>query len=534
MRSSGLLVVAALGYAVAARAQTAQQSAGGVGPRVRTANGVVAGVVMANGVRIFKGIPFAAPPTRERRWKPPQPVTNWPGVRAADRFAHQCMQARVFSDMVFRNEGMSEDCLYLNVWTPATTSGERLPVLVYFYGGGFIAGDASEPRYDGASMARRGVVVVTTNYRLGVFGFFAHPELTAESPHHASGNYASLDQLAGIEWVKKNIAQFGGDPHRVTIAGQSAGGVAVLAHVVSRRSRGLFQRAIVESGAFALDQEALADAEADGETFAAKRGVGCADQSASCLRHVPFQALVDNFPTFAIPGVVDGAVLREPIGKALAAGHFAHVPILNGINHNEELIFVAGLGLAVSGGTFVPVPEDLSAATYERAVAQVLSVTKERAAAIAAEYPLAAYGSSPVFALSTLVADANFACPALQVDRWTSRRMPTFAYQFNDDSAPPLFAGPGFPPIATHSSEIQYLLDQPNAPFAAPLDPTQETLAATMRAAWANFAASGDPTSAAAAWPAFTSGSDVLSLRSPQPQIETDFAASHHCSFWAG
>ena len=258
----------------------------------------------------------------------------------------------------------------------------------------------------------------------------------------------------------------------MTIAGQSAGGLSVLAHLVSRGSRGLFQRAIVQSGAFALTQQSLADAKAFGQSFATS--AGCPDQSANCLRALPVSALVDHFPGAAIPGVVDGKVLTESIGTALAGGRFARVPILNGINHDEEFLFVAGLGVAVSGGTFVLVPErPVTAANYQSNIAAVLGVPPARAAAIAAEYPLDAY-PAPVVALSTLVSDANFACPALQVDRWTSRRAPTFAYQFNDDTAPHRLAPPGaLPPIATHSSELQYLFDLPNLPFPGTLNPDQ-------------------------------------------------------------
>ena len=228
-----------------------------------------------------------------------------------------------------------------------------------------------------------------------------------------------MDQLAALRWVRSNIAQFGGDPHNVTIAGQSAGGVSVLALLVSHRSRGLFQRAIVQSGAFALTQQPLADAEAAGEAFATQ--AGCPDQTARCLRQLPVaDSLVNNFPGAAIPGVIDGKVLTESIGTALAAGRFAHVPILNGINHHEELIFVAGLGLAVSGGTFVgDARRTRHPRGYQPDIAAVLGVSDAtRAAAIAAEYPLDAYSVADV-ALSTLVSDANFACPALQVDRWT-------------------------------------------------------------------------------------------------------------------
>jgi para-nitrobenzyl esterase len=396
---------------------------------------------------------------------------------------------------------------------------------VWIHGGGFTQDGALN--YDGTKLAADGIVVVTINYRLGALGFLAHPAL-ASRPGGPAGNYGLMDQQAALRWVKHDIARFGGDPHNVTIAGQSAGGVSVLAQLVSRGARGLFQRAIVESGAFALSQVPLAGAEAFGKTFADE--VDCQDQTAECLRHVPVDTLVDTFPGAAIPGVVDGKVLTQSIGTALAAGRFARVPIVNGINHDEELIFVAGLHLAVSGGVFVPAPEP-NAANYESVIASVLGVSPTRASAIAAEYPLAAY-PAPVLALSTLVSDANFACPALQVDRWTSAHVPTFAYQFDDDTAPQIFAGPGFPPIATHSAEIQYLFDQPNAPFAAPLDAVQETLAASMRRAWANFAANGNATAAAVPWPSFNASSGVLSLVSPQPQVESNFATVHHCALW--
>jgi para-nitrobenzyl esterase len=332
-----------------------------------------------------------------------------------------------------------------------------------------------------------------------------------------------------LRWVKKNIARFGGDPAKVTIAGQSAGGLSVLAHLVSRGSRGLFQRAIVESGAFALNQVPLSDAEAFGQTFA--DDVGCSDQTAACLRSVPATTLVDAFPDAAIPGVVDGKVLTESIGSALADGHFVRVPILNGVNHNEEWLFVAGVHVAVSGGRFVPAPAP-TAGTYENVIASVMGVTAGRAAAVAAEYPLTVY-PAPIVALSTLVSDANFACPALQVDQWTAARVPTFAYEFDDDTAPQIYAGPSLPPIATHSSEIQYLFGQPNAPFAVPLNPAQSALALGMRTAWSTFAASGDPSSSALPWPSFNSGANVLSLASRQSQVETSFATAHHCSFWA-
>ena len=225
-----------------------------------------------SGVRAFRGIPFAAPPTGDLRWKPPQPVKDWDGVRKMDRFGPRAMQRPIFGDMNFRSDGMGEDCLYLNVWTPAKSGHERLPVLVYFYGGGFMAGDGSEPRYDGESMAKKGLVAVTVNYRLGVFGFFAHPELTKESLHHASGNYGLLDQNAALVWVRRNIAAFGGDADKVTIAGESAGSISVSAQMASPLSKDLIAGAIGESGSLlgTLPPVPLSQAEESGTKFAAK------------------------------------------------------------------------------------------------------------------------------------------------------------------------------------------------------------------------------------------------------------------------
>jgi para-nitrobenzyl esterase len=337
-----------------------------------------------------------------------------------------------------------------------------------------------------------------------------------------------MEQIAALRWVRRNVAAFGGDPRNVTIAGQSAGGVSVLDLLASPDARGLFRRAIVQSGAFALTQQPLAAAETFGRAFAAE--AGCPDQTAACLRRLPVSALLDNFPGAAIPGVIDGRIVTESIGTALAAGHFAHVPILNGVNHDEELIFTAALGTAVSGGTFVAVPVNrpVTPAGYTTDIAAVLGVSASQAATIAAQYPLAAY-PSPDVAFETLVSDANFACPALQVDRWTARRVPTFAYEFDDTNAPGRFAP--FP-AATHSSELQYLFDQPNDPRPGTLSSDQQALAASMRAAWASFAAGGDPSTAALRWPTFAGGQNVMSLVAPLPHIRTDSAAAHHCSFW--
>src|SRR5262252_7911891 len=253
---------------------------------VKITNGTLEGVSdKSSGIRSFKGIPFGEPPVGDFRWKPPQPVKNWQGVRKADQFGPRCMQRPIFGDMGFRSYGMSEDCLYLNVWTPAKSPTERLPVLVYFYGGGFVAGDGSEARYQGESMARKGIVALTVNYRLGVFGFFSHPELTKESPHHASGNYGLLDQNAALRWVQQNIAAFGGDPKRVTIAGESAGSTSVSAQMASPLSKDLIAGAIGESGSIlgTLSALPLAEAEQNGIKFATAAGA----TSLAALRAVP-------------------------------------------------------------------------------------------------------------------------------------------------------------------------------------------------------------------------------------------------------
>jgi para-nitrobenzyl esterase len=315
----------------------------------------------------------------------------------------------------------------------------------------------------------------------------------------------------------------------VTIAGQSAGGLSVLAQMVSPGARGLFQRAIVQSGTFALNQQPLATAEAAGQTFAT--AVGCPDQTAGCLRGVPVSALVSNFGV-EIPDVVDGSVLTHSIGTALARGQFARVPVINGITHDEELLFVAGLGITVSQGTNIPLAGPAAdPANYQANIAQALGVSAARAAAIAAEYPLSAY-PSPLVAFSLLVSDASFACPALQVDRWTAARgVPTYAYQFNDDNAPVNIVGASLG-LSTHGTELPYLFDQPNAPYPAMLNPDQQALAASMRTDWASFAGTGNPSSRALPWPSFN-GTRVLSLVPLQSQVTTDFATAHHCSFWA-
>ena len=314
----------------------AAQAASAYAPdRVKTASGVVEGAGrQSSGVRAFKGIPFAAPPAGSLRWREPQPVESWKGARQALKFGPRCMQAPIFGDMNFRSEGMSEDCLYLNVWTPAKSGREKLPVMVYFYGGGFVAGSGDEPRYDGEAMAAKGIVTVTVNYRLGVFGFMAHPELTKESPHKASGNYALLDQTAALRWVQRNIRAFGGDPRRVTIAGESAGSVSVSAQMASPLSKDLIAGAIGESGSIiaTLGAVPLTQAEAAGAKFAFELNA----PTLAALRALGTQQVLDaatrgGFASIGrFPITVDGYFFPEDPAAIFASGKQAHVPLLVG------------------------------------------------------------------------------------------------------------------------------------------------------------------------------------------------------------
>ncbi|BAV05300.1 para-nitrobenzyl esterase [Filimonas lacunae] len=314
-------------------AQHVAQSA----PQVKTANGIIEGVLEKSGIHAFKGVPFAAPPVGALRWKAPAAAANWEGVRMAKKFAPKPMQTNVFGDMNSRADSASEDCLYLNVWAPAPAKGKALlPVLVYFYGGGFVAGDASEPRYDGESMARQGIVALTVNYRLGVFGFLAHSELSTEAPYHASGNYGLLDQAAALQWVHDNIAAFGGDPKRVTIAGESAGSVSVSAQMISPLSRDFIAGAIGESGSLlgTLRAVSLQEGEHTGAEFATAAG----KNSLEDLRAMPADALLQaaaQFGVFRFSSVVDRYFFPTSPYAMYDEGQQAQVPLLVGWNNLE-------------------------------------------------------------------------------------------------------------------------------------------------------------------------------------------------------
>lgn len=306
--------------------------------QARISNGWIEGNYdVKSGLQMYFGIPFAKPPVGPLRWKAPQPVPSWTGVKQTKKFGPRPVQGIVFGDMMSRSDGLSEDCLYLNVWTPAKRNTKGLPVLVYFFGGGFVAGDASEPRYDGANMAKQGIVTVTVNYRLNIFGFFAHPELSKEATYHGSGNYGLLDQHEALKWVQKNIAVFGGDPKKVTIAGESAGSIAVSAQMASPLSKNLIAGAIGESGAGirpTLAPVPLEQAEKEGLEFAKKAGY----PTLASLRALSAKDLYEIYAEakrFGFPTVIDGYFYPRTIPEVFAAGQQAQIPLLLGWNSAE-------------------------------------------------------------------------------------------------------------------------------------------------------------------------------------------------------
>jgi para-nitrobenzyl esterase len=331
-----LLVITSSMFCCQANAQQA--------PLVKTFNGTLEGTY-ESGLNVFRGIPYAVPPVGQLRWKAPQPVQNWTGIKKAIQFGPRAMQLPVFGDMSFRSNGMSEDCLYLNVWAPAKTPGHQLlPVLVYFYGGGYIAGDGSELRYDGESMARRGIVTVTVNYRLGIFGFLSYPELSKENSYKGSGNYGLLDQSAALQWVQKNIAAFGGDPKKITIAGESAGSFSVSALMASPLSRNIIAGAIGESGSLLGTSRiaTLQDAEKAGTEFAKS----IHKNSLAELRDMAAEDLLKTTATAGygrFPVTVDGYFFPKQPLEIFETGQQAHVPLLVGWN-SEEMNYRMVLG----------------------------------------------------------------------------------------------------------------------------------------------------------------------------------------------
>ncbi|WP_233151162.1 carboxylesterase/lipase family protein [Sphingomonas mollis] len=312
--------------------------------RVRIDTGALRGS-SADGVTAFKGIPFAAPPVGALRWRAPQPIANWSGERDATRYGHDCMQLPFPSDAAPLGTPPAEDCLYANVWKPAGNA-RALPVMVWIYGGGFVNGGSSPPTYSGAPLARKGIVVVSFNYRIGRFGTFAHPQLTKADPDRGLlANYGYMDQLAALRWVKRNIAEFGGDPGNVTIIGESAGGMSVHALLTSPLAVGLFEKAVIQSGR-ASPGPSLADAEAIGVNFAKSKGIADSDPGALAkLRALPADLVVDglNLASMATPRgrkstytgpIVDGRIAVDPVA-AYREGRFSKMPVMLGATSND-------------------------------------------------------------------------------------------------------------------------------------------------------------------------------------------------------
>ena len=455
---------------------------GGAYVTVKVDGGLISGTA-ADGVRSFKGIPFAAPPVGELRWKAPQPVVAWDGVRKCEAFGPECPQAPYPAGSMYYSppKKQSEDCLYLNVWT-AAKPGDRRPVMVWIHGGALTRGSGATPTYDGTAFAKKGVVLVTINYRLGPLGYLAHPELTAESPQHSSGNYGVLDQIAALKWVQDNIAAFGGDPKTVTIFGESAGSWSVNVLVATPLAKGLFHRAIGESGGtfgpmtyLREDRAKMTAAEKGGAAFAKAAGA----DSIKALRAVSAEKIIDTFNNdaegkkFRTAPNVDGWVLPDEIRNIFARGKQNDVPVIVGSNADEMTTLT------------VPATVPKTIADYhKRIAAQYGEMAKE----FDAVYPVKGDADASGAYLGVL-RDATFTLPMRTWARMTSTgRSRAYLYQFSRVPPNPNSKYLG----AYHAGEIAYVFSNLN-PQNALIQETDHKLAQTMSAYWVNFAKSGDP-----------------------------------------
>jgi para-nitrobenzyl esterase len=477
MISASLARLVAAGLLVAASTVSAA-----ISEPVQLDSGLLSGSAeSSSGVRAFKGIPFAAPPVGELRWKAPQPVAKWNGTRSASDFGHICIQppgqGRLNIAVLPDSPPMSEDCLYLNVWTGAHAASERRPVLVYFFGGAFTEGAGSVPLYDGDALARKGAVVVTMNYRLGPYGFFVHPALTAESPHKASGNYGLMDMLASLRWVKSNIAAFGGDPQNVTVFGQSAGAMAIASLVASPEAKDLFHRAISQSGAWmglgmSAGMRTRAQAEEVGLEAATDAGVTAAAQ----LRAMSTDDVTAKFRSAGM--IVDGWIIPEDPSLAFAAGRQNAVDVLVGSN-KEESFFPANT-----------------------TTQQFREQARGRWGDLADEY-LAVYPHATDAEAAKSQAD-NFSDGAfwhmrLFADYQLKRGAQAWLFYFAQN--PPAPEGePALP--ATHASEVPYvfnnlgelpLFPDRSIPELAVASAPDRKVADRMSSHWVNFARTGNP-----------------------------------------
>jgi len=457
------------------------------GDTVHVDSGALKGVT-ADGVTSFKAIPYAAPPVGPLRWKPPAPAVAWSGVRDASHYGAICMQ-KIVKDNGVGPGPASEDCLTLNVFAPA--GAKHLPVMVWIHGGGLVNGSATADLYDGSALARQGMVLVSINYRLGRFGFFAHPALTAEAGGHGDlANYGLMDQVAALKWVKRNIAAFGGDPGEVTIFGESAGGVSVNRLMMMAPARGLFRRAIVESGVGRERSQTLARAEANGAAVAAKLGVSGND--AAALRAIPADAIVAAGDPDLISGelpILDGRLLTEDADVAFQAGHVARIPYLIGSNSLE-------------------IPASFLGERFDR----ILGLSPERKAAL-----VAAYGDEAAYK-NHIGADLLFGEAARALARDQAKTgAPVWLYRFSvlSAAAPKMLTG------APHASDRQYVFQTLNAsPW--PTDARDAALAKTISAYWVAFAKTGDPNGPGQpAWPRYDASDQLIDFTNDGPVAKT-------------
>ena len=462
--------------------------------QVKTDKGVVEGEATKDGkVLAFKGIPYAAPPTGKLRWAAPIPAEPWSGVRPAHEFGYHCVQSAVYSDMSFHDPGPSEDCLTLNVWAPADASPGKLPVMVWIYGGGLSGGGSSEHRQDGQFLAHRNVVVVSMNYRLGIFGFFVHPELTAESSHHASGNYGLLDQNAALRWVKANIKAFGGDPANITIFGESAGSFSVSAHMASPLSRDLFQKAIGESGG------AVASANPPEPTLGQREKIDSAyalttygTSSLADLRRIPTEDIIRpvmaSRPSPRFGSVVDGWFFPKSAAEIYAAGEQAHVPLLAGWNSDEGRGGIAGsLNKFTAAGFAAQALRDFPTNTDEF-LKLYPNTTEEQALQSAADY-----------AGDKFIAYSTWRWLESQV---ATGRAPVHRYLFALGNPGDRFhtAASG----AFHSDDIEYVFGTLDSRPEAMWRPEDRRLSDQVQSYWTTFARTGDPNSPGTPrWPVY-------------------------------
>jgi para-nitrobenzyl esterase len=451
----------------------------------------------ALGIRVFKGVPYAAAPVGGLRWKPPQPVEPWSGVRSVAEWGPRCLQSDRLGDLDPLNKRMDEDCLYLNVWTPTTSTGQLLPVMVWIHGGSNLNGAGSQPEFDGSRLANKGVVVVTINYRLDVFGFLAHPELTKESDTKSSGNYGLLDQIAALKWVQKNIRVFGGDPNQVTVFGESAGSIDISLLMASPLTKGLFQRAIGESGAAltpnpAFGPKPLQIGEQDGIKFAQLVGA----ESLAQLRAKPGAEILNaaiKSPILYAFGVVDGYVVPEHPASIYAQGRQNDVPLLVGWNADEGSLFAARVTLQPTAPSY----SDRIRAQFKNHADAALK--------------LYAPGSTPEeekASFTELLGDEiiGYGTWAWAERASTSGKSRVYRYYFTrrPPSAPELSLRPLTAPGVYHFAEVLYAFDNLQMMGDWSWEPEDRRLADAMASYWTNFAKTGDPNGPdLPQWPAY-------------------------------